>query len=394
MRGGALVGVMVVVPPFAVGEQRDQPVVAAVVGGGVIAVTPGVGERVDGPRAMQHDHRPQRDRPHCHARREPHRFRGSAGPPADDRPDSHQRHGMGDIDEKPRVTAFQLAVEAFAEQVTDQRLVRADADEIAMPHQEPPDVSPEEPGQGAVGIGAMIRLPVVETVDRDPAGGRPLQRAHPEDRQRALEPRRADESAVREEAVVAHRDPQHAEKEVAADGRDGREPSETPGKQRQQGQRVEHAQHHDLRPVGDGRNRRRRAIDRLRGGIPLGHTRRRCVGDDRHRRQLRVFPSGAARRSGRSRPWNKPSASCPGVTRVVAGGGGDVDEPAGGPQAARSAQSSGSPWSASQAPATPMARSGQGLHTPWTRRSGDGPCGGAHRRATSARPHLPPAPTP
>ena len=49
VRGGSLVGMMVVVPAFAVGDQTDQPVVATVVLGLVVPVAPDVGHGVDTP---------------------------------------------------------------------------------------------------------------------------------------------------------------------------------------------------------------------------------------------------------------------------------------------------------------------------------------------------------
>src|SRR5690349_18255300 len=58
----ALIGVMVVVPPFTVADEADEPVVAAVLVGLVVAIAPNVGQRVYAPGDV-----PDGDRPHEHA---------------------------------------------------------------------------------------------------------------------------------------------------------------------------------------------------------------------------------------------------------------------------------------------------------------------------------------
>ena len=55
--GRALVVVVVVVPPLAGREQREQPVVARVVGGVVAALAEHVRQRVDRKRAVPEQHR-------------------------------------------------------------------------------------------------------------------------------------------------------------------------------------------------------------------------------------------------------------------------------------------------------------------------------------------------
>ena len=57
------IGVMIIVPALAAGEERDQSVIAAVVGSPVVAITPDMGDRIDRPGGMPNDDGPQRRTP-------------------------------------------------------------------------------------------------------------------------------------------------------------------------------------------------------------------------------------------------------------------------------------------------------------------------------------------
>ncbi len=63
MADGARVGVVIVVPAFAKGQERDPPVVGGIIGGRKAATAPGVGGRVDQPGAMQFHCGSQEDAP-------------------------------------------------------------------------------------------------------------------------------------------------------------------------------------------------------------------------------------------------------------------------------------------------------------------------------------------
>ena len=52
MPGADLVGVMIVVPTFATGKDRNEPIVAAVVAGLVVPISPPVRRRINGPGRM------------------------------------------------------------------------------------------------------------------------------------------------------------------------------------------------------------------------------------------------------------------------------------------------------------------------------------------------------
>ena len=51
--GHPRIGVMIVVPTLAVSDDGDKPVVAAVIGGFIVAITPDVGRTVDHPSRVQ-----------------------------------------------------------------------------------------------------------------------------------------------------------------------------------------------------------------------------------------------------------------------------------------------------------------------------------------------------
>jgi hypothetical protein len=241
---------VVVVPALAVREQGDDPVVAAVVGRLVVAVAPDMGDRVDRPGAVKHDDRAHEHSPDEQAGGE---LAGAGqragGKPADREANRGDQGRVGHVDPKPRAAALERDVEGIAEQVADIPLIAEHVAVVAVLHQQPAHVPPEEPGQRGVGIGLLIRLLVVHAVDRDPAGGRILERADAKDGQRVLEPLRAGEALMREEAVVSDRDAEHAEEKVAGDGGGHSGPTKKPGQEGEQRRRVDHRQGQQIVPL-------------------------------------------------------------------------------------------------------------------------------------------------
>lgn len=65
--GGALIGVVVVVPAFAIGPESDEPIVAAVVVGLVVFVAPDVCHRVDAPGDVPGENGANENPPDQHA---------------------------------------------------------------------------------------------------------------------------------------------------------------------------------------------------------------------------------------------------------------------------------------------------------------------------------------
>src|ERR1700681_4847115 len=66
---------MIVVPPFAVGEQAENDIVAAIVWCVVVAIAPKVSHRIDRPCRMPMDDGTNEHAPHEQAKAEPDRFR-------------------------------------------------------------------------------------------------------------------------------------------------------------------------------------------------------------------------------------------------------------------------------------------------------------------------------
>ena len=74
MGGVAPIGVVIVVPPFAVRDQGHEPVIAAVLIGLVGAVAPNMRQRIHAPRDMPYGHGADEDAPYQQARAELRRF--------------------------------------------------------------------------------------------------------------------------------------------------------------------------------------------------------------------------------------------------------------------------------------------------------------------------------
>src|SRR4051794_40176775 len=94
----------------------------------------------------------------------------------------------------PAVVAFQPFLERVAQNVLGVTLVDAKAAEIAIFHQHPADMRPEEVYQGTVGIGLSVGMLVMAAMDRHPTGGRVLHAANADDGKDTLHPTRAGET--------------------------------------------------------------------------------------------------------------------------------------------------------------------------------------------------------
>src|SRR6185369_16138265 len=101
----------------------------------------------------------------------------------------------------PAAVALELPVEAIAQHIRGVAVVDAKPRQILILHQEPAHMAPEESGERAVGILLLVGVLMMPAMDRDPAGGRILQTADAQDRQAMLQPFRAVEAAMGEQAV-------------------------------------------------------------------------------------------------------------------------------------------------------------------------------------------------
>ena len=255
VRGGAWFGVMVVVPTFTVTKERDQPIVATLISCFVIAIAEHVGNRIDGPGAVQNKNGSDGDAPDVIAGSV---LQGS-GASVDEVPDqgSDKRHQyrVGDKDEEPAALSLQSQVKRITEQVTHVALVVDGAVEVAVSDHDPTHVPPQEIDQRGVWIGLFVAVLMMHPMDRDPSCRRILQIAHPEDRQSMLQPSRAGKAPVSQQAVVADGDAHHAEHKVTGDCDDQTGPGEQPRDEREQCDQMDEGQDGHVFPEDSCRNR-------------------------------------------------------------------------------------------------------------------------------------------
>lgn len=96
-RGAGRIGVMVVVPAFAGGQQGDQPIVSAVIAGFVVSITEDVAERIDRPGDVPNPNGSHNDAPYKKAGRHLVGFlgvahQGDTGGRRNSRKDDRMRH--------------------------------------------------------------------------------------------------------------------------------------------------------------------------------------------------------------------------------------------------------------------------------------------------------------
>ena len=155
--GSSLVGMVVVMPAFAVGDQTDQPVVAAIVLGLVVSITPDMGHGVNAPGDVPVENRSDEYSPDEQTRSEL-----DAAPevprhePTDDKADDRIEGSDGKIDLEPIPLTLEFQVERVFQEVSGEALVVFDIGEISVLKHQPTEVSPEERDQGAVRIGLMV----------------------------------------------------------------------------------------------------------------------------------------------------------------------------------------------------------------------------------------------
>ena len=200
--------VVVVVPALADGQQGDEPVVAARLAGLVVAVAEHVGERVHRPGDVPHCHDPHVHTPDHKAQTQ---RQGGLAPPADptDRGTGEEEdRDLCQTDPHQQPGAFlDPHVKRIAENILGVGGHRIERMGLPVVDHQPAEVRPKKRHQRRMGVGLLVGMDMVDTVHRHPAGGRILEAADPEDGEGMFDPGDGLEAAVREEAVVADRDP-------------------------------------------------------------------------------------------------------------------------------------------------------------------------------------------
>ena len=144
VRGAGLIVVVVVVPTLADGNQADQPVIAAVIVGLVIAVAEQVRKRIDRPGYVPDDHGTQEDAPDQEAQAELQPGRCIAGlGPADSQAGGEEQRRMGQIDCRPQQNfLFQAQIKRILENVPGVLVIRGDRLDRRIVTEQPAAMAP------------------------------------------------------------------------------------------------------------------------------------------------------------------------------------------------------------------------------------------------------------
>src|SRR5579871_3519916 len=239
---------MVVVPSFAAGHDRDPHIVPAVIAGIVILIAEQMRERVHAPADVPDDDGTDSDAPQPDAGCELHGLdRRIAKRKRDQKPGGEIQHRLRE--RHPDDITLDEAIESVAQDVARITLVADLAAEVGVLQEQPADMRPEQIDQRSVRVGAFVRTMMMHAMRRDPARRRILQAPDREQRQHMLEPERAFEAAMREQAMVAE---VHAESAVDIDADDGEHHTGfavEPGSEREQRQPMEGADRRDIAPI-------------------------------------------------------------------------------------------------------------------------------------------------
>src|SRR3984885_1013706 len=200
--GATRLRVVIVVPALAARDDRHQYVVAAMIAGIVILIAEHMRQRVHAPGDVPDDDRANDDAPQPYAGAELNRRHDVAAyRERDQEADAIIDQGLRERD--PHDMALDEAVEAVAQDIARITVVGALAAEISVLQKQPAHVRPEEVDQRAVRIGALVGTMVMHAMGRHPPRRRILDTPDGEKRKAMLEPERALEAAMGEQAMIA-----------------------------------------------------------------------------------------------------------------------------------------------------------------------------------------------
>jgi MFS family permease len=298
----ARIGVVVIVPAFAVGDQPDDEVVAAVLVGLVVPISPHMGHRVDRPRDVPDQDRAYEYAEHQNAQsRHGRRCRRFSRQPGDGEACTEEHRHLQEIDPDQPIMAFERDVEPVAQNVPGIAFVDSQPRELRLMDQDPADVAPEEAGQRRVRVRLFVGELMMAAVNGDPARRRFLQAGHRDDDHGVLEPFGTFQAAMGEKSVIAKVDAEQPAQMGADDRHDEAAPGEIAGHERKHRHGVICTDADDVRPV---------QLERL-------HARRQRYPDAVKRRER-----GVGREYGGScgRPWSGRHAEIGSISvRVLAG---------------------------------------------------------------------------
>ena len=171
-------GVVVIVPAFAIANQAYEHIVTAILVRLVISVAPQVRDRVYRPGDVPHGHRPHKNTPHQKTCPKLNRF---------GRLTAHDQCGNKAAGEKqqpgrcnykhPKAISLKSLVKFVAANVFRVVLARAQGFEIVVFDQEPAEMTPKKTHTRTVRIRLLIGVLMVTPMSRDPPCRRVLQTA-------------------------------------------------------------------------------------------------------------------------------------------------------------------------------------------------------------------------
>src|SRR5262245_30447036 len=194
-----------------------------------------MGDRIDRPGLMPDHDGAYEDAPNQQAQAELNGLQRGLAEEERGAEAAKKEHSPGNQDDPqlPEV-ALEPFVEGLAQEVPRISFVASESVELAVLDHDPAHVRPEEIDQRTVRVGLLVGVLVVPAMDRDPACRGVLQTAESEDGERVLEPFRAAETPVRQQAVIAEVDAENAEDVVAHDEEGHAGPTEEPRHERKQ----------------------------------------------------------------------------------------------------------------------------------------------------------------
>ena len=194
--GGDGVGVVVVVPAFAAGEQRNPPIVARVVASIKAAAAPKMGGGVDQPGGVQAERDAQKASPKQHS----YGAFPSAGEPSEaeeERAADGDRHPV--VFAEPDIEAVAFEVGNIAGEELGLRVQSIAPDD-------PSDVSPPAAFAGSVRIALAVAVLMMDAMGGHPEDGSALKRERGADGHQVFQPLGRLVTAMGQQAVVAHAD--------------------------------------------------------------------------------------------------------------------------------------------------------------------------------------------
>jgi hypothetical protein len=217
-------GVVVVVPAFAAGEESDPPVVAGVVLGLEAALAPEVGCGVDEPCGVEADGDAQEGSPEHHAECTDDRVRGAESGSDDELEDAGDGERQPVILAEPDVDAVLGEVGGVAAEERGLRVQGAAGED-------PAGVSPPGAVVRSVWVALVVRVLMVDAVGGYPEDGSTLEGERAAHGDEVLDPLGGSVAAVREQAMIGNADADVNREEV----HDGEGGEVLPGEEEERG---------------------------------------------------------------------------------------------------------------------------------------------------------------